>query len=231
MTASTMARATLTLALLPSLGLPSLAQSTPMPGQPMPQQQQQQQQQQPAVSEAAHNDMQDAAPSSGVSGQMMKDKMFLRKAAEGGMAEVRLGQLASQKSSSADVKEFGARMVKDHTELNEEMKPIADSMGVMLPKKMGSKDQAEFEKLSKLSGSDFDAEYLAYMVKDHHADLREFHMEATSATDPTLKSAVEKGTQVIREHTGMVEALAKSKGVAVPARGSRHASPTAPSAP
>ncbi len=170
--------------------------------------------------------MQDSAPSSGTSGQMMKDKMFLRKAAEGGMAEVQLGQLASQKASSEDVKDFGSKMVKDHTNLNNEMKPIAESMGVMLPKKVNQKDQAEYDKLSGLSGNDFDTEYLTYMVKDHHMDLREFRMEVASTTDPTLKAAVEKGEKVIHEHLTMVEGLARSKGIATPTRGQR---PSAPS--
>ncbi len=201
------------------------AQANSAPGQSTPQQTNQQQQ--PGVSRAGMNDMQDAAPSSGVSGQMMKDKMFLRKAAQGGMAEVQLGQLASQKASSQEIKDFGAKMVKDHTELNEEMKPIADSMGVMLPKKLAQKDQAEYDKLNGLSGNDFDSEYLTYMVKDHHMDLREFRMEASSTTDPTLKTAVEKGAKVIREHSNMVDSLAKSKGLTVPARGPRAAaSPT-----
>ena len=191
--------------------------SYPSTGQPT-QQQQMQQQQQPGAAQpgAPMTDMPDSAASSGASSQVMKDKMFLRKAAEGGMAEVQLGQLASEKASSEDVKAFGQKMVKDHTQLNEEMKPIAESMGVMLPKKLSSKDQAEYDKLNGLSGEEFDKEYLTCMVKDHHADLREFRMEAANASDPTLKAAVQKGAQVIREHTTMVDSLAKSKGVATP---------------
>lgn len=202
------------------------SQTDPTQGQPTPQQSNQQQQQ-PAVSHGSSgNDLQDAAPNSGVSGQMMKDKIFLRKAAEGGLAEVQLGQLASEKASAQDVKDFGAKMVKDHTELNDEMKPIADSMGVMLPKKLSPKDQAEYSKLSGLSGNDFDTEYLTYMVKDHHADLREFRMEAMNASDPALKAAVDKGAKVIREHTSMVDSLARSKGIALPSRSQKPTAPT-----
>jgi putative membrane protein len=172
----------------------------------------------PQQQPAATTSMQDASAGSGNTGQMMKDKMFLRKASEGGMAEVQLGQLAADKGDSAEVKAFGQKMVTDHTALNNQMKPIAQSMGVNPPKKLSKDDQAEFEKLSALSGSDFDMEYLAYMVKDHHKDLREFREESESAGDPALKDAVTKGTQVIREHTMMVDKLAKDKGVAVPVR-------------
>ena len=206
---------------------PGSAQTYPPQGAPT-QQQSTQQQQQPGVNQvAATNETQEATPSSGVSGQTMKDKIFLRKAAEGGLAEVQLGQLASEKASGQDVKDFGSKMVTDHTELNSEMKPIAESMGVMLPRKLNGKDQAEYDKLKNLSGNDFDTEYLTYMVKDHHEDLREFRTEAANASDPTLKAAVEKGSRVIREHTHMVDTLAKSKGIAVPAHGPRSSAPPA----
>src|SRR2546428_4507800 len=42
------------------------------------------------------------------------DKGFAMKAAEGGMAEVSIGQMAAQKATDADVKNFGNRMVNDH---------------------------------------------------------------------------------------------------------------------
>src|SRR5580704_17514036 len=115
--------------------------------------------------------LQDSGPNAGDVGQIMQDKMFLRKAAEGGIAEVKLGQLAAQKASSDDVKAFGQKMVDDHTKLNLEIAQVADSMGVMLPKSMNKEHQAEYDKLNALSGNDFDIEYLTFMVKDHHKDL------------------------------------------------------------
>jgi putative membrane protein len=170
--------------------------------------------------------MQDSAPNAGDVGQAMKDKMFLRKAAQGGMAEVKLGQLAVQKGSSEDVKSFGQKMVDDHTKLNDDMAPIADSMGVRLPKDLSKDDQAEYDKLSALSGNDFDMEYLSFMVKDHHKDLREFRQEEASTTDPTLKTAVADGAKVIHEHTVMVDKLAREKGVPVPQHGGNKAAPS-----
>ncbi len=65
------------------------------------------------------------------------------------------------------------------------------------------------------------------MVKDHHEDLHEFRMEDASTSDATLKAAVEKGTKVIREHTSMIESIARSKGIAVPPRGQHPVPPPA----
>jgi putative membrane protein len=167
---------------------------------------------------------QDSGPNSGDVGQIMADKMFLRKAAEGGIAEVKLGQLAVQKGSSDEVKAFGQKMVDDHTKLNSEMAQVADTMGVMLPKTMNKEDQTEYEKLKGLSGNDFDTEYLTFMVKDHHQDLHEFRVEAASRTDPALHDAVVKAEGVIHDHTVMVDKLARAKGIPVPAHG-KHSAP------
>src|SRR5580698_8974286 len=120
--------------------------------------------------------LQDSGPNAGDVGQIMKDKMFLRSAAEGGIAEVKFGQLAAKKGSSEDVRAFAQKMVDDHTQLNSEVARVADSMGVMLPKEMNKEDQAEYEKLNALSGNDFDIEYLTFMVKDHHKDLHAFRI-------------------------------------------------------
>jgi putative membrane protein len=169
--------------------------------------------------------LQDSGPNSGDLGQVMQDKMFLRKAAEGGIAEVKLGQLAAQKGSSDEVKAFGQKMVDDHTKLNLEMARVADSMGVMLPKSMNKEDQAEYEKLNALSGNAFDIEYLTFMVKDHHNDLHEFRIEAASPTDPTLHDAVVKAQSVIHDNAVIVDKLARAKGIPVPVHGHNKPAP------
>jgi putative membrane protein len=169
--------------------------------------------------------IQDAGPHAGDVGQIMQDKMFLRKAAEGGLAEVKLGQLAAQKGSSDEVKTFGQKMVDDHTKMNSEMAEVADSLGVMLPKSMNKEDQAEYDKLNALSGNDFDMEYLSFMVKDHHNDLHEFRMEAASRADPTLRDEVVKAESVIHDHTVMVDKIARAKGIPIPAHGGHKPTP------
>jgi len=120
-----------------------------------------------------------------------------------------------------DVKAFGQKMIDDHTQLNNQMAPITESKGVALPRKMGKADQAEYDKLAALSGEAFDKEYIAYMVKDHHTDLREFRMAAMNTNDPDLKVALDHAAKVIREHMVMADKLAHEKGLTTPGRGVR----------
>ena len=202
------------------------AQFDPMSSVPAPQTQPNRPLQQNPNSPA----MQNSVPNSGDLAQIMQDKMFLRKAAGGGIAEVKLGQLAVQKASSDEVKEFGQKMVDDHTKMNKDLAQVADTMGVMLPKTMDKDDQAEYDKLDKLSGNDFDVEYLTFMVKDHHKDLHAFRIEAASPADPTLHDAVVKAEGVIHEHAVMVDKIARAKGIPIPAHGN-HPAPAPVPAP
>jgi putative membrane protein len=147
--------------------------------------------------------------------QGMADQAFVKKALEGGTAEVQLGQLAQQKSQSEDVKQFGRKMVEDHTQLGDQMKPIAQQLGVKEPKGPSKKDKQLMAKLEGLSGPQFDEAYIQAMVKDHKQDLKEFQNEAQNAQDPNVKQAAEQGAGVISQHLQMIHQIAQSHNVAV----------------
>jgi len=141
------------------------------------------------------------------------DKKFVKTALEGGNAEVQLGQLAAQKGSSEDVKQFGQKMVDDHTKLGNQMKQLAQQQGIDVPDGIPAKDKALQAKLSSLSGDAFDKAYIKAMLKDHQKDLSEFKKEASSGNDTSIKDAASQGSQVISEHLQMVEDMAKKHNV------------------
>jgi putative membrane protein len=129
------------------------------------------------------------------------EKSFVDKAASGGMAEVKMGQLAVEKGATPAVKQFGQKMVDDHSKANDELKAIASKKNLTLPTSLDSKQQATYDKLAKLSGSDFDKAYLDAMVKDHDEDVREFKKATTTAgLDPEVKAWAEKTLTVIEQH-------------------------------
>ncbi len=148
------------------------------------------------------------------SAQMM-DKQFVRKALEGGMAEVQLGQLALQKSNNADVKQFAQRMVDDHTKLGDQLKPIAEQMNVKIPTGPSAKDKATMVKLQALNGDAFDQAYIKDMVKDHEKDQKDFKHESQTAANPDLKQAATQGEQVVSEHLQMIKQIAQKDNVNV----------------
>lgn len=155
-------------------------------------------------------------PGTAPTGQEFAEKAFVSEALEGGDAEVQLGQLAEQKAQSNDVKQFGQKMVADHTQMADKLfKPVAQQLGVSVPKGPSKKDKKEIAKLGGLSGQDFDRAYIEMMVKDHKHDLKNFKDEAQAAQDPNVKQAAEQGSHVISQHLQLIEQIAKNHNIAV----------------
>ncbi len=141
------------------------------------------------------------------------DRMFVSKAMQGSLAEVQLGQLTLQKSNNPQVKEFAQRMIDDHTKLNEQMKPVAQQLGVTVPDQISKGDRKTIAKLQALSGSAYDQAYIKDMVKDHKQDLSDFQMEASSGQDQTTRDAATQGSKVIAQHLQMAQQMAKDQNV------------------
>lgn len=139
---------------------------------------------------------------------MAADHTFATMAAQGGMAEVALGQLAQQKASSDAVKQFGQRMVDDHTKVNDELKSIASTKNIALPAEVSAKDKATMDRLSKLSGAAFDRAYMQDMVADHKKDVSEFRHESENGTDADMKAFAAKTLPTLEEHLKMAEQTA-----------------------
>jgi putative membrane protein len=140
------------------------------------------------------------------------DSEFMSKAAQGGMAEVSLGQLASSKATDPGVKAFGDRMVTDHTRLNDELKQLAQTKGVTLPTDLDDEAKKTSDKLSKLTGKAFDKAYIADMVTDHEKDVKEFEKQSTGAKDADLKTWVTNSLPTLQDHLKMAkETKAKLK--------------------
>jgi putative membrane protein len=140
-----------------------------------------------------------------VSNMSGDDKEFVTKAAIGGMAEVQMGQLASSKATSADVKAFGQRMVTDHSQANDELKSLATTKGLALPTDLDDEHKDAMQKVSTKTGKDFDKAYVDDMVKDHEKDVAEFQKQSTSATDPDLKAWAAKTLPTLQQHLQMIK--------------------------
>jgi putative membrane protein len=146
------------------------------------------------------------------------DRMFVTKALQGGLAEVQLGQLTLQKSDNQQVKQFAQRMIDDHTRLDDQMKQVAQQLGVAVPGQPSKKDRQVMAKLQSLSGSAYDQAYIKDMVKDHKQDLNEFQSEASSGQDQTVKDAANQGSKVIAQHLQLAQQLAKDQNITMASR-------------
>jgi putative membrane protein len=133
------------------------------------------------------------------------DSRFVMDAALGGMAEVELGKLASDKASNAQVKQFAQRMVDDHGRANDELKSIAQQKSIALPADLDVKHKATRDRLAKLSGTSFDRAYMQEMLTDHRKDVMDFRKESESGKDPEVKAFAARTLPTLEDHLKMAQ--------------------------
>lgn len=129
-----------------------------------------------------------------------QDKMFADAAAQGGMAEVMLGELASSYGTNASVKSLGAMMVKDHGKANGELKAWATSAGYILPASVNAEQQKTYDELKSKKGSEFDKMFSEVMVTDHKKMIAAFKKESTEGTETSLRSFATKTLPALEHH-------------------------------
>jgi putative membrane protein len=195
----------------------ALAQSNMQSNMPQQQMPGTSTQQQPTSTSGAQTSGSITEPSApGAAANQARDKMFLRKATEGGMTEIQFSQVAQQKATSEDVKKFADRMVRDHTMLMQKMEPFAEQYGITPPKTLNKAHMAELDKLNSLSGDDFEKEYISAMVMAHHKDLKDFELEQRATDNNDLKANLDEATKIIARHTGHIDIIAKAHSVPTP---------------
>lgn len=152
-----------------------------------------------------------AEAKSAKSGSSM-DTKFVKDAAEGGLAEVDLGNVAKSNGTNDAVKQFGDKMVTDHGKANDELKSLAQQKNWTLPTEPKAADKAKKDRLSKMNGAQFDKAYMRDMVQDHQKDVKEFEKCASSCKDPDLKAWAAKTVPTLQDHLKMARDGAKEVG-------------------
>lgn len=136
------------------------------------------------------------------------DRKFINEAAEGGMAEVQLGQLALKRGSSDAVKQYAQQMIDEHTTVNNELMAIATQKGVTPPKAISGKHEKVRAKLSKLSGTSFDQAYMKEAgIKAHTQQAALFQRQAEQGQDPDLKAFAAKTLPAVQQHLQEAQAM------------------------
>lgn len=135
-----------------------------------------------------------------------KADAFMKKAIEGNLAEIKVGQLAQQKGATEGVRQFGSVLEQDHSKANQEAMTAASSMGVTPPAEPSPKEQKEYDKLASLSGTKFDKTFTKDMIKDHKKDIAEYKKES-KMSNSQASSYAQASLPTLQKHLRMAEAL------------------------
>lgn len=136
-----------------------------------------------------------------------EDAQFVKAAADGGMLEVKLGELAVQRSKSDKFKTFGKAMIKDHTKANNELKALARKKQMEVPASLSKMKQQMYDSLAAVQGEQFDMLYMNMMIASHEETIGLFQTEANEGKDADLKKWADSKVPALKHHLRMAMGL------------------------
>ena len=132
--------------------------------------------------------------------QLSQDSKLIFQMASSNIMEVRLGQMAQQKASNAAVKQFGQQMVTDHTNLENQLTGLVSKNGTNFQPAMSKENEAEVSRLEKLSGAQFDQQYMTSMIQHHQQDISTLQSQSQSAKSGEARQMIAASMPVLQQH-------------------------------
>jgi len=135
------------------------------------------------------------------------DVDFVLAAADGGLLEVQLGELAQRNGSSREVKEFARTMTIDHGKANDELRSLANKVNISLPSGLSEKSQQKYDELAQKKGADFDDAYGKTMVADHQETIEKFRVEANNGQRQEIRDWAAAKIPNLEHHLEMAQKM------------------------
>jgi putative membrane protein len=173
----------------------------------------------------------ESATASGSSVVSTQDSQYLRQAHQTNLAEISAGNLAQQKGNSQTVKNLGAKFVTDHTRLDQELKSVAQTLGVSLPQAPNANQQAVASRLKATSGSSFDTLFVTTQLTGHTQAMQAGQTEIANGSNPRAIMVARDSAPVIASHHEALESAARTLNIPLSATPRSSNSVTAPVSP
>jgi putative membrane protein len=129
-----------------------------------------------------------------------QDSNFVKNASMDNQMQIKMGQLASQKGTSKEVKDFGQQLASDFTKRNQDLKEIAQNKGLPFANDIDTERQMKIDNIAKKSGGDFDRAFVSMLAQDNRNHIDQFEKEARDGKDAEIKSFASKELPVLRQH-------------------------------
>jgi len=158
-----------------------------------------------------------ATPGKTGEAELRNDLPFLREAAGANLMEVTLGRVAQSRGSDTRVRDFGGRMVTDHSNLQQQLTTFTSKYGIGFTPGLTTQQQQDVNRLQSLSGSEFDREYITLMVQDHQNDVSKFENQGRDADSPRVRELAMQSLPVLQQHLSLAQRVAQLINVPVAA--------------
>lgn len=138
------------------------------------------------------------------------DKQFMLSAFDKSLFEVNAGQVASSKGTTSVINNFGEQLLKDHTDINQELMLLAKDVKLNLPTTLSNAKQQKLDTLSGLSGMAFDTTYIKMVAGTHEEIVNLYEVQATTARNVNLKTFASDQLPKLRVHLDTAKSMKDS---------------------
>jgi putative membrane protein len=135
---------------------------------------------------------------------------FIAKASATDAFERDAGKLAQKRSANADVKSFGAMMVKDHTETTQKLLAVLQKDRLPKPSKSPNPDPTQAKLLTDLVHAPkgkFDQAYAHSQVVAHQTALALMQEYAARGDNPDLKKLAANTEGMVQHHLDLAQKM------------------------
>jgi putative membrane protein len=132
---------------------------------------------------------------------------FLVEAMRSGLAELQLGELATQRSYDPRVRDYGEKLKRDHTAQATEIERMLAPLNVEVPEEPGAEALAHRARLERLSGQEFDAAFIEMMIAAHTEAIEKYGAQTHANPDRALADFASKSLSMLREHLATAQSL------------------------
>lgn len=142
-----------------------------------------------------------------------QDQELANKLSQGNITEVQIGKMVKSQATDPAVKDFADRMVRDHSQMKDQLQHWASLNGVML-KASASQDGQDLKgRLANASGKKYDQEYIKAMLDDHKKDVAELQNFLSAHPESSLKPLVSQALPIMENHIRVAENVAGKLGL------------------
>jgi putative membrane protein len=133
-------------------------------------------------------------------GKTQKDADFVYEVIASNYGEIKLSELANQRSRNAQVKQIAEELQSDHTASLNELKTMAQAKAISVPVEEPDASKRKMENIAEESGEDFDKEWCKEMMNMHDHNIDKFEKRLKDTEDPLLKAFINKTLPVLKKH-------------------------------
>jgi putative membrane protein len=142
-----------------------------------------------------------------------QDATWLRAAHQSNLAEIAAGNAAQQSATTADVRNLGAMFIRMHTDLDNQLKPVAQQLGVELPGEPTAQQQQQLSAVQAQRGQQFDTAWIAQQIASHSTTLSATQKELQAGSDQQVLQLARAATPVVQQHLSELRNAAQKYGV------------------